>query len=108
MLKQLFKQITTSALLVLFLVPNVVPALHELLEHHHHHDVCTAVDQLHWHDDVAECELCDYLIGIKPFHNDEQEERVPSNAPVVSMDDIQVAIAERTFVTPHLRGPPTV
>ena len=101
----LLRHITAGTMLALFLVPNVMPALHELLEHHEHF-VCNAKDTLHWHDDVQECELCDYLIGIQTFHSDEQEEHFHHEVTYTSFLSHDVEMASRSFVTPHLRGPP--
>ena len=102
---RMLKQVTAFTLLGLFAIPVFTPALHELLEEHDHL-VCTAVDVDHLHDAPFECDLCDYLIGIKPFSSDTEEEYYRPEALASFNPSVKITLTDLERSVRYLRGPP--
>lgn len=92
-------------LLAVFAVPSFVPALHELFEHHDHKH-CTAKDVKHWHQGEIKCQLCDYLLSIKPFHSDQIVRSEPILPPMWQAETPVYIYVEPGLSLQPLRGPP--
>ncbi len=105
-MKSIIRQIIASVLLGVFAIPVLVPALHELFEDHEHF-ICTAVDIDHLHEDIIECELCDYLIGIQPIANEAEEERPGALVQESFRTAVEAPTHSLHITTYYLRGPPS-
>ena len=102
------KSIVGVILLGLFLVPNVAPAVHALLEEHSHHDhlICESKGKEHFHQIEVDCTLCDYLIGIKPIYlEDDRQETTAIDAQRYTLKSPEILLPI-VLLTPYLRGPP--
>jgi len=92
-------------LLGFFCIPAIYPTVHALLESHSH-DVCTAENEFHFHDDSEECQMCTYLINIKTFHKEDRESYswVPAD-PTVKIP-LQCRTSFEIILHADVRGPP--
>lgn len=105
MMKSTIKQWTAVGLLGVFAIPVLIPALHELFEDHEHF-ICTAVDVDHLHEKVIECDLCDYLIGLKPITSEAEEEYTQFLVPDTFEQTIHAPVPAVLNAGYYLRGPP--
>ena len=104
--RQTYRAITSVILLALFSIPWGVPALHELF-HYHEHFHCQAEDTLHWHEKADSCELCDYLITVKPPSAEWVEFSSTPSIEATGFAMLAPGFSNENRCTYLLRGPPS-
>jgi hypothetical protein len=70
-----FKKITSSLLLLIFLLPSVVK-----LEHHHDSFICKAIDEKHYHVVHQTCAICNFEFSV--FLTDIENIDLPKGNPL--------------------------
>jgi len=70
-----FKNIISSFLLLVFILPSIVK-----LEHHHEHFECKAKNEKHFHEYHKKCAICSFEFSV--FSSDYKNLIIPKEQPV--------------------------
>ena len=99
---------TGLVLLLLLGIPTFVPALHELLHYHRHQQCTAALTDVHLHEKVYDCELCNYLTQLTYIGNDEAESVKGQEPNSGRHTQFQHPTVQQFRGLQQLRGPPAI
>ena len=94
-------------MLLILSIPVLVPPLHELSHFHRYHHCDDSNASTHLHEGTFDCKLCDYLITLKVYH---EQQGTIQNALIVFVKNnwtTHSSTCSSQPATQHLRGPPS-